>query len=356
MDKAMVYAPVIIPTLCRDKHFIRCMESLRRNPWAKYTEVYVGLDYPAKEEHWAGYKVIDEYLNGSFPEFREVHVFRREKNVGAAGNSNMLRAEVYKKFDRYIYLEDDLEASPNFLEYIDKSLKEYEDNPDVIAVSGYAYPLEWKIKENCTVVKQNFNGSIWGSGFWHSKRIDVWEHIRSNQLAKDFPSAYRTGRLNAMTDFAVMDYVNLCQDGWSGINGYLNNLYDLTFRIYLGVYNKYFIMPSISKIRNHGYDGSGLCCPRINGNAEGDYCVENYLFSAQPIDESDRFYLKEDKQFDLDANRELLNRFDRVSSETMNAIRRKAKKIARRGKYGGALIAGKKVIRKTWQKITKQKH
>lgn len=124
MDKAMVYAPVIIPTLCRDKHFIRCMESLRRNPWAKYTEVYVGLDYPAKEEHWAGYKVIDEYLNGSFPEFREVHVFRREKNVGAAGNSNMLRAEVYKKFDRYIYLEDDLEASPNFLEYIDKSLKE----------------------------------------------------------------------------------------------------------------------------------------------------------------------------------------------------------------------------------------
>ena len=45
----MKYAPILIPTLCRSKHFIRCIESLKKNGWAKYTDVYVALDYPAKE-------------------------------------------------------------------------------------------------------------------------------------------------------------------------------------------------------------------------------------------------------------------------------------------------------------------
>ena len=54
MDK-ITFAPVIIPTLCRFEHFNRCIESLSKCTWAEYTEVYIGLDYPAKESHWGGY-------------------------------------------------------------------------------------------------------------------------------------------------------------------------------------------------------------------------------------------------------------------------------------------------------------
>lgn len=345
-EKAMVYAPVTIPTLCRDKHFIRCIESLRRNPWAKYTEIYIGLDYPAKEDHWEGYRKISAYLEQSFPEFRAVHVFRREKNVGAVMNSRFLREEVQKNYDRYIFMEDDLEASPNFLEYMDKSLKEYEDDPDVIAVTGYSYPLPWKIAENCTVVKQNFNGSVWGCGFWLDKRARLQRYLHSNGLAKDFSFAYKSGQLHNMIDFAVKDYVNLCENGWSGKSGFLNGLTDVALRIYLGVHNAYFIMPSISKIRNHGYDGTGLYCQKIEGNSEGDYCVENFLFSGQIIDRSDCFSLIEDTHFDLNANRKLLNEFDRVPPAEMNLIWGKAEAIARRGRYGGVLMAGKKFLRK----------
>ena len=62
----MVYAPILIPTLCRDEHFIRCIESLKKNSWAEYTDVYVALDFPAKESHWDGYKKICTYLEGYF--------------------------------------------------------------------------------------------------------------------------------------------------------------------------------------------------------------------------------------------------------------------------------------------------
>ena len=344
-NRPMIYAPVIIPTLCRDKHFIRCMESLRRNPWAKYTEVYIGLDYPAKEEHWEGYRKISTYLEQPFPEFRAVHVFRREKNVGAAQNSRLLREEVRKQYDRYIYMEDDLEASPNFLEYMDKSLMEYETDPEVIAVTGYAYPLSWIIADNCTVAKQNFNGSVWGCGFWRAKETALRSYLQQNGLAKDFSHAYKAGRFNEMIDHAVMDYVTLCENGWSGKSGFLNRATDVAMRIYIGVHHSFFIMPSSSKIRNHGYDGSGLYCQMIEGNTHGEYCVENYQFSTQVIDVSDRFTLLEDKQFNIPVNRELLNQFDRVPPETMNVIWREAELIARRGRYGGALVSGKKVLK-----------
>ena len=345
-DKQMIYAPVIIPTLCRDQHFVRCIESLRRNPWAKYTDVYIGLDYPAKEAHWDGYRKISAYLEQPFPEFHAVHIYRREKNVGASTNSGLLRKAAMQNSDRFIYLEDDLEVSPNFLEYMDKALMEYEKDPDVVMVTGYSYPLEWEAARGSTIVKQNFNGSMWGVGMWHPKRNEVLHYLRHNGLNKDFSRAYRSGSLESMIDFAIKDYVNLCEGGWCGKNAFLNKITDIAMRIYLAVQNKYAIMPLISKVRNHGYDGSGQYCQRIEGNAEGDFCVDNYHFSTQPIDESNTVSLVEDHSFKLETNRIMLNNFDRVSSVEMNDVWRRASIINRRGKFVGAILLGEKAIKK----------
>lgn len=342
----MVYAPVIVPTLCRAEHFIRCIESLRRNPWAKYTDLYIGLDYPAKESHWEGYRKISAYLENSFPEFRAVKIYKREKNVGAGPNSRMLRLEAEKVFDRFIYLEDDLEVSPNFLEYMDKALMEYEHDPDVVAVCGYSYPLDWKAADGATVVRQSFNCAAWGRGFWSKKRNALERYLKPNGLSKDFSQAYRSGRFGKMIDFAVKDYVSMCENGWSSKKGFLNCTSDLAMRIYLAVNDKYAVMPLISKVRNHGYDGSGEYCQRIEGCSEGNDCVDNYAFSSQPIDAADTFDLIEDRGFDIAKNRTLLNDFDRVPPEIMDDIWKKAENIARGGKYGGALLAGKKAFKK----------
>ena len=50
----MIYAPIYIPTLCRYEHFKQCIESLAQCEGASETEVYVALDYPAKESHLEG--------------------------------------------------------------------------------------------------------------------------------------------------------------------------------------------------------------------------------------------------------------------------------------------------------------
>lgn len=331
----MVYAPVIIPTLCRSDHFIRCMESLKKNTWAKHTEVFVGLDYPSKDAHWNGYKIIKAYLDKPMPEFKAVHVFVREKNFGASANSVALQIDCAKSFDRFIYVEDDLELSPNFLQYMDLALDKYQDDPSVIAVTGYSYPVNWIASPGCTVVKENFAASAWGRGSWFSKWNAIKPFLGKNGLSKAFSSAYRSGKFDKMIDFAVKDYVELTSAGWCRPGAFLTSTSDLALRIYLAVKDAYFVMPLLTKVRNHGYDGSGLFCQRIEGDNSGSFCVDNYLFSGQPMDDSSDFRLIEDESFDLAANRELLNSFDSVSEEKMQVVRRKAKRIAGKGKYYG---------------------
>ena len=350
-SKEMKYAPVIIPTLCRYDHFVRCLESLRKNTWAEHTDVYIGLDYPSKESHWEGYRKIKSYLQAPFPEFRNLFVIEHQENMGSGKNMRSLIELCSKEYDRFIYTDDDAEFSPCFLQYMDLSLQRYEDDDSVVAVVGYAYPVKWIADPKCTVVKQNFNCSAWGRGFWLSKRKRVLDYLHFNSLAKDFSSAFRSGSVKQMIDFAFKDYVSFCSSGWSGKRGFLNNETDVAMRIYLAVKGKYAVMPLVSKVRNHGYDGSGECCQRIEGDEFGTFCVDEYPFSQQPIDESDTFELIEDTNFDLKANRDLLNAFDRVSPEEMKTVWEKAEKLAKLGKNGGALLAGKKVLKKAARKI-----
>lgn len=119
----MVYAPVLVPTLCRDQHFIRCIESLKKNIWAENTVIYIALDYPSNENHWSGYNKILNYLGGDFSEFSEFHVIKRNYNFGTLNNVADARNEILKKHDRFIYTDDDCEFSPNFLKYINLCLE-----------------------------------------------------------------------------------------------------------------------------------------------------------------------------------------------------------------------------------------
>lgn len=342
----MKYAPVIIPTLCRYEHFVRCLESLRKNTWAEYTDVYIGLDYPAKETHRDGYQKIKSYLKGSFPEFQNLFVVEHAKNVGSGKNMRTLIELCSREHDRFIYAEDDLEFSPCFLQYMDLALQRYEDDESVAAVVGYSYPVKWAAAPGCTAAKQNFNCSGWGRGYWVSKRNGFVEYLRDNSLSKAFSSAFRSGCTNRMIDFALKDYVSFCGSGWSGKRGFLNCETDVAMRIYFAVKDKYAVMPLVSKVRNHGYDGSGECCQQIESDGNGDFCVDNYAFSQQPIDESTTFELIEDTGFDLKTNRDLLNDFDRVDPEEMKEVWAQAEKLAKLGRYGGALLAGKKVLKK----------
>lgn len=318
----MIYAPIYIPTLCRSEHFKRCIESLKKNSWAKFTDVYVGVDFPPSEKYIKGWKEICDYVdNGDFSEFNHFIVIKRKTNLGAALNSVELWKLIVEKYDRYIYAEDDVEFSPNFLEYMDKCLDEYEDDPDVVNVTGYSYPIEWKTSEGATCVKQNINVSMWGCGFWKKKETWVLPYLNSFGSVKDLPLVLKENRQNLMIDAAKKEYIE-CAGTWIKRNSFVGNRSDIGSRIYLAVAGKYCISPVLSKARNYGFDGSGEYCQNIMEEKNFGNTAGTYNYTQQPIDTANTFDFIPDTLHDYEENRKRLNAFDYRSTEQMARTRR----------------------------------
>ncbi len=350
----MVYSPVLIPTLCRYDKFIRCFESLNNNTWAEYTDVYIALDYPNKLSHKEGYLKIKHYCenvqNSRSSHFKSVSIIYRTHNCGPIGNFEKLVNEIFTKYDSCICTFDDIEHSKNFIQYMDTMLDRFKDDPSVIMVNGYSYPVEWSTAENCTAVMQNLEGNIWGVGFWKDKWNDFYDFLHKGQLIRQFPLMLKNGSFKNMTDWAIKDYVEAVVNGVS-FNSLLKRITDVSLRIYLSVAGKFSIMPTISKTRNIGFDGSGAFCEEVLYDSEKEKTSSNYRFDLQPIDTSDTFQARVDISFDNVCNKEIVNRFDRRPDGEREIMIAKAEKYAQASALNHFSQNAKKRISKIMERI-----
>lgn len=294
MNYIKTFAPVVIPTLCRYEHFKRCIESLSKCTWANQTEVYVGLDYPAKDEHWDGYKKIKSYLNtvGNMG-FKKITVIERERNYGfgVTGNFKMLINYILSKYDRYIATEDDNIFSPNFLDYINKGLDLYEKDPTILAINGYRQLPDLVVSGN-TTIKQNNGFSAWGYGIWKEKYNMMYNDIHNGFFR------------SIIKDIKALDRIR--RNGWSRMKTYCQ-LYvaneivitDNVINIYMAAKNLNVIMPVISTVRNCGWDGTGQNCHTNNLEL-----VNAHL--NQIIDDKKTFEFKGDPCYAYKINKKIL--------------------------------------------------
>ncbi len=283
------YAPVLIPTLCRFEHFIRCIESLQKNAEAQYTELYIGLDYPTKASHKEGYEKIKKFLNNGIEGFLCVHIFEHEKNMGAANNSDFLMKEAGKKHDRWIYTEDDNEFSSNYLEYMNRCLEEYTNDKSVVAVTGFNYPIDMD-GNGGNIYFNSAYFAAFGFGTW----TDKYNEMQSKITTENFRLLYQNRRfMNALKHQAFNQYGNFVK----GMLGYIPDLLendtirmvDLAYGIYMFSEGKKMVFPLVSKVRNWGYDGTGVNCGEINYNGEKKITHRNFDMSCQKLDSSKDF-------------------------------------------------------------------
>lgn len=318
MTENIQYAPIYIPTLCRDRHFILSIESLKKNGWAKYTDVYIALDYPAKESHWEGYRKICDYLdNGDFSVFAGFHVIKRTRNIGSLANIDSARDMLMEKYDRWIMAEDDIEFAPVFLEYMNKCLDYYENDPDVFAVNGYAYPVQYSHSEGSNVIKQHATVSEWGIGYWKNKYLDALHKVENGFLRDSFRFADQSGILADMVKSRRYDYINYALSG--NDDPLYTHMTDISMGIYCNLTEKCVICPIISKTRNHGFDGTGLYCGKIE-NPDGKHSMD-LDYASQVIDESETFEIIPDQEESFEDNKKKLGAFLYESPERSRMIR-----------------------------------
>lgn len=246
-------APVIIPTLCRYDHFKKCIESLSKCKWADRTDVFVGLDYPAKESHWNGYIKIRDYLkeNKENLGFKSLTVVERERNYGFGphGNARELKKYVFERFDRLVFSEDDNVFSPNFLVFMNKGLEIFKDDASVLALNGYRhyYPIK---KEINTFIRQNVDFSAWGYGIWKDREKNIYgldgEYFKKRFSLKSMLRLRSENGNNRALNFA--NYAFKAPVSMS----------DSPLSVYAWLEGKDVIMPACdSLVRNVGWDNTG---------------------------------------------------------------------------------------------------
>ena len=304
---------VLVTTLCRNQHLEKCLDSLRKNPWAQYVDLYIGLDFPANESHWPGYREILKLMERDYSMFRSFHLYKRPTNYGADKNMDDLYQEAIKDHEQFIVMEDDTEFSENYLEYMLKALDYFRDDPDVISVSGYSYPVDFQTEENCNIITQNAIFNMWGAGFWKNKFEGCRKEIKEDLcLVRDF--SYNL-RHFSFSRYRRADYIN-CVAGVDPDDRdvrkmcyMFTSMTDIAMGVYMQVRGKYQAMPVISKVRNNGFDGTGLYCQEIKPAKSGKITSDTYDYSAQPIDREKHFTLRYDGGRSREAAFRTLDRF-----------------------------------------------
>lgn len=245
--KHEIFAPVFIPTLCRYRHFKRCVESLSRCTCAEYTDLIIALDYPLTDNHWEGYLLIKDFLK-EIKGFKSVQIFERNENFGVVRNIREAKEWILGKYDRFILSEDDNEFSPNFLDYMNSCLSKYMNNVEVLAVTAYNRMIDMSEYEKNIYAAISF--SAWGIGYWRAKQQYLYQEVINIEYAESILKSWKNShKVYKRSPSLIRGLLSIVKTG--KITG------DTLVVSYMILNRKFCIWPSLSKVRNHGFDGGG---------------------------------------------------------------------------------------------------
>jgi hypothetical protein len=238
---------------------------LLSNTIAEQTPLYIALDYPFKESHWEGYGLISSYIN-TISGFSKIEIIRRDINYGPSKNMYEALEVIFSEYARVILSEDDNEFSPNFLTYVNKGLEIFENKKEIFAVCGYNYPIS--IQENGEhYFTKAF--SAWGYGIWKDRMLEFLKINNISYVKSVLNKIENVKSLNKYADFYLPHALNMIET--NSLTG------DTVITLNLILENKFCVFPTVSKVRNHGNDGSGAHCG-IDDRFENQEIDEKYSF------------------------------------------------------------------------------
>lgn len=295
----MTFAPVIIPTLNRFDHLKNCIESLKKNKFAKETDLIVGLDFPPAQQYEEGWEKISEYLS-SLSGFKQIKVIRREKNYGAVGNIKSLLSYTVENYDTFIFTEDDNIFAPCFLEYADKGLEKFRNDKTIESISGYSYPVSYPQNE-FNVVKIQRYFSDWGFATWSDRYIEARSVLTNEFFARLFKNKKMCRKLRLASKKNYTRAISFIKD---------KNVrpYDYTNSIGQILLERFSIMPKETLVKNTGWDNSGVHCAEDTPIAR--------LFTSQTLSEKtswNDFYFDEgeSRKIDSELDKSVIGEYDK---------------------------------------------
>lgn len=240
----MELAPIAIFCYSRPKHLFNLLTSLVQNEESKNSDVFIFVDGVRSSKDIIKQNEVKEILNLNW-EFKSKNIVLRDKNYGLKKNIIEGVSEVISKYRKIIVLEDDLEVSNTFLNYMNNSLIMYEEIDEVWHVSGYSLPKLIKNKKKAFLsVEMN----CWGWGTWYKNWNEIHNNLENkiSNLNKAHQKKFNFYGLNKNNINQIILNENNKIDTWAIF------WYQTIF-----VNKGLTLNPVNSLVRNAGFDGSG---------------------------------------------------------------------------------------------------
>jgi GNT-I family len=238
-------SPVAIFAYNRPIHLKKLIESLNRNNLFSKSKVYVFVDGPKSEidkNLILEIKIVlSEHLSN-----REIEIKFRNKNIGLANSVISGVSEILKKHSSVIVIEDDLEVSTNFLQYMNRALQSFFQRKDIFSISAYNFNFNYKnILANDFYL--SYRSSSWGWATWADRwgKVD-WEFKNFNRVkySKSARCLFERGGEDLYQ--MMLDQQSGKIDSWS-----------IRFDFAMFENNATCLYPKVSLVKNNGFDGSG---------------------------------------------------------------------------------------------------
>jgi GNT-I family len=237
-------APIAVFAYRRSDHLRRTLESLQRCAGFSECPLYVfgdGAKGDADAADVAAVRSVARSLLGDRAEYRW-----SPENRGLSASVIAGVSAVLEKHDRIIVVEDDMELSPGFLEYMTAALRRYAGEPRVMQVSGHMFDVP-EFAGRDVAVMLPFTTS-WGWATWRRAWAQFDPDAHDWQVLASDRSLRRRFNVGGVYDFATM-----LERQMSGIGDSWAVRWNWSvFRA-----DGLVVFPPAAMVRNTGMDGSG---------------------------------------------------------------------------------------------------
>ena len=247
------YAPIILFVYNRPTHTAKTLEALKHNEIANKSILHVFADGPKKDATEETLTKISKVrdvvsqING----FAEVHLHFSETNKGCARSVREGITEVIDKYGSAIIVEDDIEATPYFLSYLNQALQVYEGQKNIWTIGAYGVDIKLPdryIDNHDLYLVHRSCSSGWATWADRWNGID-WEVSDAEAFFLSEKKMKRFDRGGEGMSRMLNDQLHGRIDAW-----------DIIWDYHIYKHDGYCIRPIKSFCVNIGFDGSGTHC------------------------------------------------------------------------------------------------
>ena len=291
----------------RPVHLLRVLRALTPQVRSRGIPVYIFLDGPKSD--------LDAPKVESCFSIAQIYqekygfvVHKKSFNHGLYMSLTSGVTEMFKQFQRLIVLEDDILASPYFIDYMLDGLSIYEENPRVASIHGYTLPFSSEVPETFFLR----GADCWGWATWRDRwslfRSDASNMVREiveRNLSKEFDLGGYVSNLRLLKNRAE----------------HKSNSWAICWHASCFLAEKLTLYPGRSLVQNIGLDSSGEHCAQ---SSQHEVCLSpNPVRVAQveTIESFKMFNLYGRLQAPLPLTTRLYYRFRNKSSQFRQKLR-----------------------------------